>query len=293
MFRNRSLIWLLGIVGLLALVISFVNTGEGRTLTVDIDGSGDHISIQEAINASADGDTIIVKEGIYLENISVTRSLTLEGAGNGRTIIDQYDYNIAVGIECDKTSFIGFSLKNCVVGILIEDSNNCIINDNDFFNCSFAIGIVNSRTASLSGNRMMDSGIYITENFYDFNAAQEDYSIEHWNTHTIDTSNTVNGKPVLYYTNVSGITLSEEAGQIILANCTFMSIDGYSYDKGLIGIQVVYSANITISNNSFICNENIKSTDLTPIGLELYFSDHNYLINNTILSCNFQNYLEM
>ncbi len=39
------------------------------TLTVKQDGTGDHTLIQEAITASADGDTVLVYPGRYYENV--------------------------------------------------------------------------------------------------------------------------------------------------------------------------------------------------------------------------------
>ncbi|HPI26371.1 MAG TPA: hypothetical protein PLO57_07915, partial [Candidatus Cloacimonadota bacterium] len=39
------------------------------TLTVKLDGTGDYALIQEAITASADGDTVLVHPGRYIENV--------------------------------------------------------------------------------------------------------------------------------------------------------------------------------------------------------------------------------
>jgi len=44
-------------------------TCQGEIITVDDDGSADFKNIQDAINASQDGDTVIVKPGNYNKNI--------------------------------------------------------------------------------------------------------------------------------------------------------------------------------------------------------------------------------
>ena len=45
-------------------------TLSSTTLTVKQDGSGDWTTIQSAVNASADGDTVLVWPGTYYENVN-------------------------------------------------------------------------------------------------------------------------------------------------------------------------------------------------------------------------------
>mgnify|MGYP001039313996 CR=1 FL=1 len=52
------------------------------------DGPADFPTIQEAINAANDGDTIFVHGGIYYENIVVNKSVSLIGENRSTTIID-------------------------------------------------------------------------------------------------------------------------------------------------------------------------------------------------------------
>ena len=60
-----------------------------ETLIVDIDGDGDYISIQDAINSAKSTDIIQIKEGIYEENnIEITKKLTIIGENKETTIID-------------------------------------------------------------------------------------------------------------------------------------------------------------------------------------------------------------
>jgi hypothetical protein len=55
--------------------------GEGATHVVAADGSGDFSTISEAVAAAADGDTVLVKPGEYLEVVLIDKDITLQGDG--------------------------------------------------------------------------------------------------------------------------------------------------------------------------------------------------------------------
>ena len=92
---------------------------------------------------------------------------------------------------------------------LYRSSSNVLGNNTISDNDEYGIYLYRSSSNTITNNAMTENGIYIGGP-----------SLEHWNTHTIDTSNTVNGKPVHYWKNKTGGTVPADAGQVILANCT-------------------------------------------------------------------------
>jgi len=133
----------------------------------------------------------------------------------------------------------------------------------------------------------------------------EGNSLDNWNTHTIDTSNTINGKPVYYWKNVNGGTVPAGAGQIILASsgCIIFS-NTASNNKGS-GIQLYYSNNCIISNNTAHNNShgfylsyssNCTISNSTVIsnkwsGIQLYYSNNCTVFNSTTSNSNYGVYL--
>jgi len=60
----------------------------------------------------------------------------------------------------------------------------------------------------------------------------------------------VNGKPVYYWKNAECGRIPEGAGQIILANCTNVTIENQNLNNGSIGMLIVFSSGITLKNNT-------------------------------------------
>ncbi len=63
------------------LCLLFVSTCQARTITVDDDGPADFRTIQAAIDASEEGDTVSVAPGTYTESVGMRDGVNLQGAG--------------------------------------------------------------------------------------------------------------------------------------------------------------------------------------------------------------------
>lgn len=148
-------------------------------------------------------------------------------------------------------------------GIILDRSNNNIIFNNTAFH-SFYDGIVldSSEANTLKGNTLVEAGIYITGPY-----------LENYDSHAINASNLVNGRPVRYWKNRTGGRIPDGAGQILLVNCTDVYIENHDVSRASMGIQLVSSTRNFVANNT----ASINSHD----GIHLRDSDGNVLDGNT------------
>ncbi len=155
------------------------------------------------------------------------------------------------------------SISNNSVGLRLVETNNNTALDNALSANGFGIRITDSSHLTFAGNAMAKNGIFLTGSF-----------LEQWNTHLIDTSNTVNGKPVRYWKNATGGTIPTNTGEVILANCQGTVVDNQNASDGSVGIIIGYSSYLTITNNTALSN----SFD----GIYLYRSENNTIFDNTV-----------
>jgi parallel beta-helix repeat protein len=114
---------------------------QSKILVVDDDKPADFKMIQAAINAASAGDTIIVKEGTYTENIVIDRSINLIGENVKSTIIDGHKGSYAIYIAASRVNITGFTITNATEwsGVLLGSNatiiRNCIIYNNSMGIC--------------------------------------------------------------------------------------------------------------------------------------------------------------
>ncbi|MBN2830093.1 MAG: hypothetical protein JXR56_07215, partial [Candidatus Cloacimonetes bacterium] len=161
---------------LLLLLLSALTLLKANTIIVSPDGSQHLTSIQLAVDVSADGDTILVYPGRYLEHIDIIdKSLTIQGhyalTNNWddveNTIIDADFQSNGFRLENNANATInGFLIENGVGyhyfdqyiyggGILVYDSSlnllNCIVQNCTSVN-SGGIGVYEDSYVNLSSN---------------------------------------------------------------------------------------------------------------------------------------------
>ena len=91
----------------------------------DIYVPDDYSAIQSAVNAADAGDTIVVREGTYIENVKIDKRLTI--IGEGEVIVQSAPYKMQVFlITADYINISGFSVSGATTGIGIQADNSRI-----------------------------------------------------------------------------------------------------------------------------------------------------------------------
>ena len=124
-------------------------------------------------------------------------------------------------------------------GIFIRFCSNNNISKNQVISSSggFGIYLSNVKYANLSCNNFTNCGIKISGN-----------SLDQWNTHKIEYTNTINTKPIYFYNDTSGVIVPNNVGEIIFVNCSDVKIN----NRSLIGgIHLAFTNHSVIENSTF------------------------------------------
>ncbi|KAF5434952.1 CASH domain-dontaining protein [Candidatus Methanophagaceae archaeon] len=257
------------------------NNGDGIYLS-----SSSNNTITEN-NAGNNGDGICISSSSNNNRIiGNNASGSNHGAGirfrrsNNNTIIGNTASNNWDGIYISSSSnntITGNSVSNNFDGIIFRDSNNNTITGNNVSNN--ALGIVLS---SSSNNNTITGNVFVNDGL--FGGYQN-----------MVKDNTVNGKPLVYLIDASDYTV-EDAGQVILVNCTNITVENLDLSHTSMGIILLNTKDSKILNNtagnnlacgiylSSSCDNTLKrnnvSSNLCGIGISISHSRDNTITGN-------------
>ena len=200
-------------------------------------------------------------------------------------------------------------------GILISyfSCKNIIINNEIKSNLGYGIKLDDTTNNNLNNNKMINNKF----NFHVEGSHINDY------LHNVDSSNTVDGKPIYYWVNRHNYKIPFNAGYVGIINSTNIVISNVNISNNYRGILLAYTSNSIIencslsnnsigircssSNNIRITSNNISqnsvgiyclpySSNITidnnniysnrDVGICLYSTSNNKLISNTIFNNN-------
>jgi parallel beta-helix repeat protein len=203
-------------------------------------------------------------------------------------IIIDHGYSIYVSSNCQNNLLVRNTIdKNGEFGIRLTNCSNNTIENNRILQNGKGMFIDSSPRNTFKDNEITYFGLRIIGN-------QLNHLFQ-----TIVFNNSVNGKPVVYWKNINGGTVPDGAGQIILVNCSDVSIINQEFSNLEVAIALDYCNRAVIQNNtvfnssfngfllrysnsSTLIDNYVQNTD--GEGIVIGYSENNTLIGNSMVN---------
>jgi len=270
--------------------IYFVDSSNNTVSGNDLSNHGQEgILLDNSSNNTLIHNNITSKVWVGFPGITLTNSHNNNLNDN---IVSSYTKGIKLWYSSNNTLGENSVSNNYDFGIYLFYSNNNILSGNNVSN-NYREGIVlylssdNTLVNNTASNNLINFRVEGSQ-FSDFN-------------NYVDTSNTVDGKPIYYLISVINADYGMEtnAGTIYLINCDNITIRDVTLTKNRFGVFLWNTTNSKIrnitatnnvngiwiersSNNSFV--ENIVSLNNYYGGIRLYASSNNTFCGNTVFS---------
>jgi len=189
------------IFAVLFALLAFVSGAcAANTYTVCPSGCN-YTRIQDAINASQPGDTIIVRDGIYIENVEVNvANLTLrsEHGSAFTTVVAAVNTSDVFLVSANSVTITGFTVRNATdsaCGIYLRSVHHCTVSGNNAPGNYHGIRLDYSSDNDLTGNtansNSNDNLIY--NNYFDNPINAYDDGTNIWNITQTSGTNVIGG----------------------------------------------------------------------------------------------------
>jgi len=260
----------------------------------NIDSGENFSTIQEAINdnETLDGHTILVDAGTYYENVVVNKTVSLIGESRGTTIIDANGTGNVIDVRADGVVIEGFTIQNSgydMNSIQVHgfQYRNATIRNNTIINNDGGISIFDSNEHNISGNDITNNYYGIILQYSYGNTLRDNHmsgnqrnffvwgDFPFYYYHDIDSSNTVDGKPMYYWVNQQNRTVPVDAGYVALIDSVNITVQNLTLKNNSQGILLVETKNSIINSNNITNNR---------WGIHLLFSFNNTISGNNIMN---------
>ncbi|WP_342304268.1 NosD domain-containing protein [Methanolobus sp. ZRKC5] len=211
------------------------------TITVGESGKN-YTTISAAVLNANSGDTILVSDGTYTENVIVNKTVTIISENGSASTVVRSSGNSVFNISSDNVIISGFNITGATStdnsGIYVSSVSGCNISDNQLNGNYYGVYTNNSSYLNVKNNNFVNGGALF----------------EHTENSTIE-----------------NVTVSESEFGVILSLSSFNTIDGINVSSGLCSIYLSSSSNNTVINNT--ASDNM-------FGIFVYSSGNNAFTNN-------------
>jgi parallel beta-helix repeat protein len=214
------------------------------------------IHLLDVYNCNISGNKIMYNHyGIWLYNASENTiventlrnnsyGIQLEASMNNtlsRNLVEDNRAGFVLTTSNGNRLFENYIINNAMYGIKLDSDRN-IVTDNIIRHHEFGV-TVNGENNVLRNNTMEN-------NHYNFGVDQNLGLTSPSND--VDISNTVNGKPIVYWVNQQDRVIPSNAGYVALINCTRITAENLVISNNSQGILLGFTSNSSIAHNTII-----------------------------------------
>jgi nitrous oxidase accessory protein NosD len=208
-------------------------------------------SIQQAIDDAGvhDGDIIEVQEegGPYYEHLVIDKSVTIRRYGQQHTpVIDGGGYGTAVNITAPNVVLSHLIIQNSQRGLHIFETSA-----SNLINCTEIRGAFEQGLCICCSAYNTLRYNVLSENTLGFGVEGLPSNVTHF-IQDIDSSNTVEGKPIYYWVNQHDKAVPSDAGYVAIVNSSNITVEELSLASNGQGVLVVSSTAIEVRDLEFI-----------------------------------------
>jgi PGF-pre-PGF domain-containing protein len=141
------------IILLIVVLIFALFSGIGAAKDITVNSTD---SIQAAVNSVVSGDVVIVKPGVYNENIKVSTPNLVIRSESGKpedTVIKAISNTSGFNVAASNTTINGFKVESGETAIRLVGCNSCTITDNDLSDNIYGIYLISSNNNTISRNQ--------------------------------------------------------------------------------------------------------------------------------------------
>ncbi|MGB9938621.1 PGF-pre-PGF domain-containing protein [Methanosarcina sp.] len=267
---------------LTAMLIFALASGIGAANEIYVNSTD---SIQAAVSSAVSGDVVIVKPGIYTENVRITKPDLVVRSESGKpedTIVRAKLNTSAFYMAASNTTISGFKIESAETGIYMFSCSGCTVTNNYLSDNKIGINLYSSNYNKILGNRANSNkqyGIQLLNSegntLLNNSANSNERGINHLNSNksTISGNNVSNNKnygmwiSLSNYNTISGNKANETSGGINLDSSSdntlsenivaFNNVSGF-YECPACRRNLIFN---NYANN--VRNANINSRDTT------------------------------
>jgi parallel beta-helix repeat protein len=229
--------------------IMFNAVSSNERIGIHLDSSNENFLIDNTITSSDEGLSL----GDSHRN-TVSKNSFLESSTYGFSAYDSEDNIIEDNLASDNyhgfhlfgsdnTYIANNSISNCDFGIYMHTTSDTRVLDNQIDLTTVGVYLTSTMNTNASGNVMIGNGIVV-----------EGGERESWQSLMIDSTNTVNGKPVYFVKNENSVHVPSGYGQIIITAGSGIYVENSEISDTSSAIQVGHASNVFVLNNTISSN---------------------------------------